>query len=1195
MVVSHLDRYYQGTLLVEILRHRGSSNVARRSGQLVAVRYVSPFYGVTPYLGLNENDGYQNTQSSYGFWAVPPDFGTKVLVIFAESSGAYGYWIGCIQDSNMNFMTPGGPGVSTVLTTETAPENLNGKKLPVGEYNKLIETGEATDPTLFRKPFNKDFTEVLEVQGLLDDEARGTTTSSARRETPSMVFGMSTPGPLDKRVGHPTTPYGAESEEVQIPFNRLGGSSFVMDDGDDKFIRATHAEDGPPIYVNREIGETGGDETIPQNELVRIRTRTGHQILMHNSEDLIYISNSRGTAWLEFTSDGKIDIYANDSISLHTDNDFNLSAERDINMEAGRNVNINASSRWSDYQPVEQGTGSGIVRIEGTNESRVYSNEAIVFETQQSFEIRSTNDILLSSEANIHIKSGSNTYQEATGSIHQRAGHSIYRTSDSNINDRATGLLMQTADGSIHRTSTGANIYDRAGAQHHTRAEAEILRTSGASINDNSGSGIFTTAAASIQTSAGADLIQQAATIQNNSAGVLILQSGGQMSLASGGEIALEASGKLSLASSSVHASANLFVGGNIETPNNLYSNQSIAAAGHVGGRPGAIPSLSGPDSAADAVTALSAGAAITANAATSANTPSGLSPQLRSHTLPKVIPGTGEIISFLTSIPRVPQHEPWPHHENLNPLAFKKHETDLERLGRLPTADKILTPDTFAKGQAGIETSTRIGGSGGNIDTGSPGAYGNDEDITSPRGSTGTGSTGTGRSTGSRRTGVVSNPSGLIEGTEYTSNDLDFDGVAPTSANDRITDLGDGPIPTDISTIQPPPNQNIPPNERRRSNGTTILPPRRLPANMRMDGSPLQDVLPRQNILDSISLAVSKVIPNGSVQIIAGGGLFVRTRGTPNHPQGHAADFEIVINGNKIKSFHHPLLYRRLAEELIANANARGVRPGLGLYDYYKDSSTRRGFLHYDETPSRGQITGLGSAGYWGDGNLTTVLREAVNNVSRNLRTRLDDATVQLTGIDQSGFNFANEPSRNPGGGLGPSTESGSWSPSPGDLQALDFGGSRNAEARQVASDFLGRSLTDQEWDWLVRATIAEASPNQPERGAVMAVILNRVRSSRYPDDVISVLNQTNQFQAVTGTPRDRRPSRNFSNPTQTQVAGTVQAVLDYLPSSNRSWLNFTSNNPRAYGPGTNIDFMYRMRSSPGARVIGQTVFGNV
>ena len=83
-----------------------------------------------------------------------------------------------------------------------------------------------------------------------------------------------------------------------------------------------------------------GDPTIPHNELVRLRTRTGHQILMHNSEDLIYIGNARGTTWIELTSNGKIDIYAEDSISIHTKVDFNFTADRDINFNAVRNINL---------------------------------------------------------------------------------------------------------------------------------------------------------------------------------------------------------------------------------------------------------------------------------------------------------------------------------------------------------------------------------------------------------------------------------------------------------------------------------------------------------------------------------------------------------------------------------------------------------------------------------------------------------------------------------------------------------------------------------------------------------------------------------------------------------------------------------------------------------------------------------------
>jgi hypothetical protein len=263
-----------------------------------------------------------------------------VLVIFVEGNINKGYWIGCVQAENQNFMIPDGRAATTYTDTSTNPTQI-GKKLPVGEYNKelLLNVKNLSDSTKNLKPINQQFVNILNNQGLLEDEIRGLTTSSARREAPSMVFGVSTPGPVDKR--------GSARGKGGRYYSRLGGSSIVMDDGDDKFLRKTSAATGPSEYVSRSLFELEGDETIPHNELVRIRTRTGHQILLHNSEDLIYIGNARGTTWIEMTANGKLDIFAQDSVSIHTQTDFNFKADRDVNIEAGRNVNIKSRSNFN--------------------------------------------------------------------------------------------------------------------------------------------------------------------------------------------------------------------------------------------------------------------------------------------------------------------------------------------------------------------------------------------------------------------------------------------------------------------------------------------------------------------------------------------------------------------------------------------------------------------------------------------------------------------------------------------------------------------------------------------------------------------------------------------------------------------------------------------------------------------------------
>ena len=342
-VISHLDTTYMGSLEVQLLRP-GAGNDSS-GGQVQQVKYMSPFWGSTSIDHVSSINDYENTQKSYGLWMVPPDVGSTVIVIFINGDPARGYWIGCVPDESMNFMVPGIAATENIVGSTDADKAGRNGRVPVAEYNKIENSNLSTgDPTSFKKPIHP-LKYVLERQGLLLDDIRGITSSSARRETPSMVFGFSTPGPFDKQS---TAKHGkigkSDSAIINAPVSHLGGSSFVMDDGDDKFIRKTSAGDGPPEYASVVNSDTAGDNTIPHNELIRIRTRTGHQILLHNSEDLIYIGNASGTSWIELTSNGKIDIFADDSISIRTKQDLNITADRDINLNAGRNINLVSGS-----------------------------------------------------------------------------------------------------------------------------------------------------------------------------------------------------------------------------------------------------------------------------------------------------------------------------------------------------------------------------------------------------------------------------------------------------------------------------------------------------------------------------------------------------------------------------------------------------------------------------------------------------------------------------------------------------------------------------------------------------------------------------------------------------------------------------------------------------------------------------------
>jgi len=296
--------------------------------QLVTCDYLMPFYGTKgEQYAKGAGTGYADSQHSYGFWAVPPDIGTKVLVIFAEGKLEQAYWIGCVQDPFTNHMTPG--IASSTNTNDALDGTFEGpdagyqddkqskygtKNVPTGELNRNRQGALQNDNyESIPKPIHP-FADTLLKQGLSADDIRGNTSSSARRETPSQVFGISTPGRLDTSTTKENV--GAKDSIAQEYVTRKTGHTFVMDDG---------AEDGT-------------------NQLTRLRTASGHQLLMHDTDGVVYLANGSGKAFIEMDRDGTISVYSDGGINMRTGRDFNLHSETNINFHAKGTINFTSEN-----------------------------------------------------------------------------------------------------------------------------------------------------------------------------------------------------------------------------------------------------------------------------------------------------------------------------------------------------------------------------------------------------------------------------------------------------------------------------------------------------------------------------------------------------------------------------------------------------------------------------------------------------------------------------------------------------------------------------------------------------------------------------------------------------------------------------------------------------------------------------------
>lgn len=274
IVKDNRDPEFMGRVKVWI---RGSTSPEDDSRGWIWANYASPFGGATPndLLGRNFRD-FDSTQLSYGFWATPPDIDNQVIVTFINGDIRQAYWTGCIFHKDMNQMIPGIAEGSSYQSSDEEFEDIENPSIPVAEYNKLADSSG-------RRPFYEPLAESLLRQGLITDGLRGAGSSSARRESPSKVFGMLTPG----------------------------GNQFVMDDGEN-------------------------------SELIRLRTKSGAQILISETFGNVYIISKDGNNWFELNSDGNVDIYGLEDISIRSESSINIRADENINMEAGNSINMKA-------------------------------------------------------------------------------------------------------------------------------------------------------------------------------------------------------------------------------------------------------------------------------------------------------------------------------------------------------------------------------------------------------------------------------------------------------------------------------------------------------------------------------------------------------------------------------------------------------------------------------------------------------------------------------------------------------------------------------------------------------------------------------------------------------------------------------------------------------------------------------------
>jgi hypothetical protein len=330
------------------------------------VSYITPFYGYTQQSAPNPTGPgtFTGNNQSYGFWGTPPDVGTKVICFFANGDPSQGYYIGMPIEPGINHMIPAIGSSKKYVDDSGSPYYTGKPKLRFVEINNA-NPAITDNPRFFEeaKPVHSVLAGQLLSQGVIADPLLGPISSNSQRESPSSCFGISTPGrPIysggltDAQLQAKLASSTLQANETTV-IGRKGGHSVVMDDGN-------------------QAGE---------DNLVRIRTSSGHQIMMNDTvaESTIHIMHANGQSWVELGKEGTIDVYASNSLNIRSAGEINMHADRSINMNA-ENGTINMNSKAA--MTLE----SASLSLIGTNSLLAYSKSMIGLKSDGSLMLKST-------------------------------------------------------------------------------------------------------------------------------------------------------------------------------------------------------------------------------------------------------------------------------------------------------------------------------------------------------------------------------------------------------------------------------------------------------------------------------------------------------------------------------------------------------------------------------------------------------------------------------------------------------------------------------------------------------------------------------------------------------------------------------------------------------------------------------------
>ena len=336
--------------------------------------YVSPFGGTVNNDSLKRGTEQQGSAGpvAYGFWNIPK-LGSTAIVTCIDGNPMARLWIGCLHTERLNHTLPHGRYVINGDGEPDGPLNSSEERIQPLYQNQGAAFGPKSQNYEWRTR-GADFSATATadnfyvedgVSSIPDDKDVNFTAGDGKTTSIRQGYALSQIEP-DLRTSSTNKNYDSQVYSWTTP----GFHSISMDDRQ-------------------------------ENCRVKIRTTSGHQVILDDTNERIYINTCEGRNWIELDQDGNIDIYATTKVNIRTEGDINLTADKSIRMHAGEAIHMYSKK----------------MNIQTTEDYHV--------KVGASAKIHSTGNMSLQTDASLHLLVGSEGMITTGGTLHLKAGGQI--------------------------------------------------------------------------------------------------------------------------------------------------------------------------------------------------------------------------------------------------------------------------------------------------------------------------------------------------------------------------------------------------------------------------------------------------------------------------------------------------------------------------------------------------------------------------------------------------------------------------------------------------------------------------------------------------------------------------------------------------------------------------------------------------